>query len=198
MHARILLPSLFAATLLSSAALAERSDNDGRSPARSSVKERVMRESRSPEARERVQSRETQARPRSERAAPARLSEKRGCTTDDGGSCSSGRTRADRTASQTKTTKASAPAMPTRIQTQRGCSTDDGNGCSSSSKSDKTAAVPAASTSSKHVVAKIDRASRLLAEEMMKMRLKIEAERLLDMLNIRTCQRKGTCGEDAY
>jgi len=201
MHARILLPSLFAATLLSSVALADRNDSDDRSPTKSSIKERVLREARSPEARERVQSKEAPVRVKTERAAPAKLTEKRGCATDDGGSCSSSRSKAaDKSASQTKAAaKSSAPSMPTKLQAQRGCSTDDGNGCSSSSqKSEKSSAQTASADLSKHVVARTDRWSKALADEMMQMRLKIEAERLLDMLNIRTCMRKGTCGEDSY
>jgi hypothetical protein len=193
MHARILLPTLFAATLLSTAALAERNDSDDRTP-KSALKERVVRETRSNERAERVQ-KETPAKVSSQRAAPPRLQEKRGCATDDGGSCAP--SRSERTQkSAAAETKGSKMKMPTKIQTQRGCATEDGSGCSATSQP-KAAdrGTESSAGASKHVVQKAGSWSKPLVDEMMRMRAKIEAERILDMLNLSVCTRKGTCGE---
>ena len=195
MHARILLPSLVAATLLSTAAWADRNDSDDRTPTRTTVKERIVKESRTREATERVQTKkEAPTKARSERAAPQRLAEKRGCTTEDGGSCSAKSERTTKTV-ETKS-HASMPSMPARLQAMRGCSTDDGSGCTSSAE--RTVRSESKSSSDRHLVEKTNRTNQQLVDQMMKMRLKIEGERMLDMLKIQSCKRHGSCTEDAY
>ena len=193
MRISFLLPSFFAATLLSTVALAERPDNTDRPHRGSAVKERIVRESRSreaKEARQRVQSKDSPTKATPERRAPERLSEKRGCATNDGGSCSRSSGRADKTVT-TKTAKSSTP-MPSRVRdAKRGCATDDGSSCTSSRATNKT--TKAASGESQHVVA--GRNSAEQTDYMMKMRAKIEADRLLDKLNLKSCARAGTCGE---
>src|SRR5262245_10047324 len=195
MHARILLPSLFAAALISTAAFAERTDNDEGAPIRSSAKERVVRESRAPEARERVQHKDVSSvKPVKERAAPARLQTERGCATEDGGSCSKKDTT-QKTAAKSSS-RANILSMPARLQAQRGCTTDDGSGCSSSEPKTKQTSSSSASTDSKHLVGK--GGSQQLKDTMMRMRLEIEVNRILDMLMIGNCQRNGNCGEDEF
>ena len=194
MHARILLPSIVAATLLSTAAWADRNDSDDRTPNRTTVKERIVKESRTREATERVQTKkDAPAKARSERAAPQRLAEKRGCTTEDGGSCSAKSERTTKTAS-TKS-HASMPSMPARLQAMRGCSTEDGSGCTVAEKKQRS---ESKSSSDRHLVEKTNRTNQQLVDQMMKMRLQIEGARMLDMLKIQSCKRHGSCTEDAY
>ena len=192
MRIGILLPSLFAATLLSTVALADNNDdnNDKGTLRGSSAKERVVRESRSREAKERAhaQTKET-VRPASK--APAKLADKRGCSTDDGSSCSKAGEKAVKT-QQIQSQKVGEAKMPSRLL-ERGCATEDGNGCSSSSKPHADGASKASGGQRPYMVQSADNAA--ITEEIMKMRKEVDAKRLLDMLKLKMCARDGSCGD---
>ena len=193
MRIGILLPSLFAATLLSTVALADNNDdnNDKGALRGSSAKERVVRESRSRDAKERahVQTKETSIRPASK--APAKLADKRGCSTDDGSSCSKTGEKAVKT-QQIQSQKVGEAKMPSRLL-DRGCATEDGNGCSSSSKPHADGAGKASGGERAYMVQSAKSAQT--TEEIMKMRKEVDAKRMLDMLKLKMCARDGSCGD---
>jgi hypothetical protein len=194
MRTSILLPCVFAATLLSTVALAERPENVDREPHKgSAVKERVIRETRSHEAvekRQRAQTKDTSVKSRTK--APEKVSPgaSRGCTTDDGGSCSTRSSEKSVKPAATTSSAKAATQAPARLQQKdRGCSTDDGGGCTSKRADGSTKETGGART----YIVQTNARDQLVADEIMKMRAKVDAERILDMLKIELCTRNGSC-----
>lgn len=198
MRMSILLPSLFAASLLTTAALADRnSDDNDKAPLRAS-KDRVVREARSQEAKEaraRVQTKDATPAAKSgsqKTTAAAKLADKRGCSTDDGSSCSRSSARSEK-AAKTATTKAATQVkMPSFLQ-QKGCATEDGSSCSSSTKAAAAKGTTASGDGRYMVGSKARNAS--VSETILKLRREVDEKAFLDMMNIMTCKRSGSCGE---
>ena len=130
----------------------------------------------------------------SDRKPADKLAQKHGCSTDDGSSCSSKTSERTVKAPVTTTDKASARVAPTKVrELQRGCSTEDGSGCTSSAKHEDGSTKQTGGA--RQYVVQTDPKAAAIADEIMKMRAKVDAERILDMLKLQMCARKGTCDE---